>query len=457
MDPANGSRVSNGMPRTKLLAAAFALVACNKAQDTRTTEPPAPSTKPADASLPMADPPPADAAAESPSPASPPVAMPDDKTLAPLVTGSNTFGFNLWRKLDAKPNLAFSPTSISVALAMTATGARAATATQMKQVMAVPDLDDAALAHGWGDFAAALQNDGRGITLRMANRLFGEKTYTFEAPYLALTRDAFRAPFEPTDFVGAFEPSRTHINTWVADQTAQRINDLIPAGQLTSDTRLVLVNAIYMLANWETEFEPRMTMPKPFYAPKRHDVPMMERTGVYAHAKLDGTTLVELPYKDGTTSMLVVMPKDLAAAEQTLTAETFGAWRAALSAKRITLSLPKFKIDPPVAVELSKVLADLGIKDAFDKDRADFTGMANPKAAEDRLYISKVFHKAFVAVDEKGTEAAAATAVVMAKAGSAAPTEPPPEVTFDHPFLFFVIDRASGLVMFMGRVVDPAM
>ncbi len=445
------------MQRTKLLAAAFALVACNKAQDTKPTEPPVPSVKPADASLQMTDPPADATTAVGPTPTRTQVTMPDATTLAPLVAGSNAFGFNLWRKLDAKPNLAFSPTSITVALAMTATGARNATATQMKQVMNLPALDDAALAHGWGDFATALQGDGRGITLRMANRLFGEQTYTFEAPYLALAKDAFRAPFEPTDFVGALEPSRTHINSWVADQTAQKIKDLIPAGQLSPDTRLVLVNAIYMLANWAEEFDPRYTTPKPFTAPKPHDVPMMVRTDWYEHAEIDGTTVVELPYKDNTTSMLVVMPKDLAAAEQTLTAESFQAWRAKLAGKRIALSLPKFKIDPPVAVELSPPLMDLGIKDAFDKDVADFTGMANPKSSAERLYISKVFHKAFVAIDEKGTEAAAATAVVMAKAGSAAPTEPPAVVTIDRPFLFFVIDRASGLVMFMGRVVDPAM
>lgn len=446
------------MQRIKLLAAAFALVACNKAQDTPKSEPPAPSVepaKPADASTP----PPADAApATTPSTSAPPqVTMPDATTLAPLVAGNNAFGFNLWRKLDGRTNLAVSPTSISVALAMTATGARNATATQMKQVMNVPGLDDAALAHGWGDFATALQSDGRGITLRMANRLFGEQTYAFEAPYLALAKDAFRAPLEPTDFVGALEGSRTHINTWVADQTAQKIKDLIPAGQLSPDTRLVLVNAIYMLANWADEFDPRYTTPKPFTAPKPHDVPMMVRTAWYEHADVDGTTLVELPYKDNTTSMLLVMPKDLAAAERTLTAESFQAWRGKLAGKRIALSLPKFKIDPPAAVELSTPLMELGIKDAFDRNQADFTGMANPKSREDRLYISKVFHKAFVAIDEKGTEAAAATAVVMARAGSAAPSEPPAVVTFDRPFLFFVIDRASGLVMFMGRVVDPAM
>jgi serpin B len=448
------------MRRTRILAAAFALAACSKAKDPPKYDPPAPTkpTTPADASLQMADLP-ADAAVPDapPTPSRPQVTMPDAKKLAPLVSGNNSFGFTVWRKLDAAQNLAFSPTSISVALAMTATGARSATATEMKQVMGVPGLDDAALAQGWGDFAAALQSDGRGITLRMANRLFGEQTYTFEAPYLALTKDAFRAPFEPTDFVGALEPSRMHINTWVADQTAQKIKDLIPAGGLTADTRLVLVNAIYMLANWAEEFDPRFTTGKPFTAPKPHDVPMMMRTDWYEHAEVDGTTLVELPYQDNTTSMLVVMPKDLAAAEQKLTAESFQAWRSKLAGKRIALSLPKFKIDPPAAVELSEVLVDLGIKDAFNKDKADFTGMANPKSPADRLYISKVFHKAFVAIDEKGTEAAAATAVVMAKAGSAAPTEPPPAVTFDRPFLFFVIDRASGLVMFMGRVVDPAM
>jgi len=186
-------------------------------------------------------------------------------------------------------------------------------------------------------------------------------------------------------------------------------------------------------------------------------VPTMSQMAVFKHARADGVSLLELPYKGNDTAMLVILPDavdGIPAVERALDAATFARWRGALASKQVLVSLPKFTIDPPEALELSAALMALGMRDAFDPRTADFTAIAVPPDPEKRLFISKVFHKAFVKVDEKGTEAAAATAIVMAEGAGAAPSQPERFIA-DHPFLFAIVDQQSGLILFLGRVARP--
>lgn len=391
-------------------------------------------------------------------PATPPATPTGAAAAAALAKGSNTFGFDLWSRVRKEPgNLSISPASISIALAMTWGGAKGGTAAEMKQALRL-GVDAGAAMAGWGQLAAALQDKSRSLVLRIANRLFGEQSYKLEAPYLEQTRAAFGAPLEALDFAKAPEPARAHINKWVADQTEQRIKDLLPPRSIVADTRLVLVNAIYFLADWREPFEKHATREQPFtVAPgKTRPAKLMVRRGSYRMAKVDGVSVLELPYAGDDTAMLVVLPDrvdGLGDVEQALDADKLATWTQALGQQEVLVWLPRFTIDPPAALELSKSLKALGMAQAFDAERADFTGIANPPKPADRLYIGAVFHKAFVKVDEKGTEAAAATAVAP-RLGGGMP-RPVPEFKADHPFLFFIVDRASGLLLFMGRVTDP--
>jgi serpin B len=375
-----------------------------------------------------------------------------------LSRASNQLGFDLYRSLKAQPgNLTFSPASIFIALTMPWSGARGATARQMAGTLHLTATPDA-VAPAAGALLRSLNQPARSAyTLRVANRLFLEKSYPLEKPYLAQMA-AFDAPAEPVDFRGAPEPARVHINQWVAQQTSNRIRDLVPPRAVDDQTRLALVNAIYLLADWGQPFEAERTRPLPFHAAGRtHDVPTMQQVESFGYAEAPGLQVLEMRYQGDELAMDVILPTardGLAALEQQMDATRVARWLAALKPERVLVALPKFTIDPPASIALAEELKALGMADAFDRERADFTGIANPPRAADRLYVSQVFHKAFVKVDEKGTEAAAATAVMMARAG-AAPSARPKEFRADHPFLFLIRDLRSGLILFLGRVADP--
>jgi serpin B len=318
--------------------------------------------------------------------------------------------------------------------------------------------DPGTVLAAWGQLDGALQTPTRKLTLRIANRLFGEASFHFEQPYLDATAAAFGAPLERLDFQHAAEAQRARINGWVEAETERRIKDLLGPGSVSAATRLVLVNAVYFLADWAEPFEKEATSDQPFTlaAGQRKNVATMHQRGGFRVAHLDGVSLLELPYQ-GDAAMIFVLPDQLdglAAVEGALDPATFERWRAALAPSQVAVSLPRFRIDPPQPTELSSHLTALGMADAFDSARADFSGIAAPADSAQRLSISAVVHKAFVKVDEKGTEAAAATAVVMEGAGAA--PRPVPELKLDHPFLFFIVDQPSGLILFMGRVADPS-
>ncbi|MCB9595385.1 MAG: serpin family protein [Sandaracinaceae bacterium] len=407
------------------------------------------------------DEPSSDVAAVSDPPARPAVdPTPDQAHL--FADANDRFAVDLWDRLRRQDgNLAVSPASISVALAMTWGGARGATADQMASTMHYGS--DPGAYHAAAGAVLSTWNDPEreAYELAVANRLFAEQSYAWQDDFLALTTDTYRAPLEPVDFRGAFEPARGRINGWVASRTRDRIRDLIPEGGVDGDTRMVLTNAVYFHADWQRPFEANDTYGQAFHAASRsHDVPTMHQTGRFATATASGVQLLELPYQGGDMSMLIALPTDrggLAALEQGLDADTLQAWTDALESQMVNVSLPKFRVDPAQPLALAGTLADMGMRDAFDPQRADFSGMADPDANEGLpLYISAVFHKAFVAVDEEGTEAAAATAVVMAVESAAMIPEDAVDFRADHPFLFFIRDTQSGAVLFMGRVADPA-
>lgn len=369
---------------------------------------------------------------------------------------SNAFAFDLWGQLRERPgNQVVSPASIAIALDMTFAGARGETAEQMARVLHAGDPE---ALHASAAAALASWNDPERetYTLAVANRLFGERTLTFAPEFLALTGERYGAPLEPLDLLGDPEGSRVHINRWVEEQTRDRIADLIPPGALEGSA-LVLTNAIYFLADWQTPFSRSATRDAEFFADgaRSVQVPTMHRTGEMRYAEADGVQILELPYQGGELAMTIVLPRErdgIGAVEARLDAAQLASWTGALQDRRVELALPKIRLEP-ASTSVAEVLRALGMPLAFTRD-ADFSGMAGEPGD---LFLSDVFHKAFVAVDEKGTEAAAATAAVIALTSAAYPPPDPP-VAFhaDHPFLFFIRDVRTGAILFMARVTNPA-
>jgi len=436
------------MTHRALLAAGLglALAGCS-GSSTPTPSSPAPSnTQPVEPAT----------AVPSERPSEAPPAL-DDGSLRAVGRGVNGLGADLFARLATAPgNITFSPASVEAALAMTAAGARGATRDEMTRVLHLEGDADAAIdglgatLRTWDDPAQTER------TLRVANRLFGERTYTFEETFVARVRDRFAAPLEGLDFRSASEAARTQINGWVSTHTHDRIRDLLPAGSIDPSTRLVLVNAVYFDARWESPFERTATHDAAFTTEggAAVQVPTMHRRGSYAVGQIGGATVVELGYRGGDMAMWLVLPPAGTAPEAWATEANLAADASALTPRQILLAVPSFRIEPEAPVALRPHLEALGMRAAFSSTDADFTGIAAPPDPADRLFVSAVFHKAFVRVDEAGTEAAAATAVVMARAGAAMPVEME-EIHVDRPFLFVLRDRRTGAALFLGRVSDP--
>jgi len=443
----------------------FALAGCDNAGEqppasaqTQSTDPPEKHTQTPTSNAkqdPMAS-----ENSHSVTPPQPPMLQPDASAKGPsqaAASASNTFGLSLYHEIAAKPgNFAFSPASISLALSMTYAGAAGNTAKQMREVLALPE-DSESVHRGWASVVSAWNTPTEHHLLATVNRLFGEQTYTFEQPFQDRVRSHYAAPLEGLDFRNKPQVQRAYLNNWVAGQTHERIKDLIPADGIDIETRLVLVNALYFKGPWANPFMTQQTADRTFYVDGKSppNVAMMKQTHSHDYAAIDGVQLVQMHYRGSDLAMLLVVPdarEGLAAALKNLNGEQLARWDRALQPKRVTITLPKFMIAPPT-VDLGKILQKMGMTDAFNRTLADFSGMAKPANPEDRLYISAVFHKAFVAVDEAGSEAAAATAVVSGRSGGM-PAKPV-EVVADHPFTFMIRDLKTGAVMFVGRVSDP--
>jgi len=388
----------------------------------------------------------------------------------------NALGIDLLRQSgNRSENALLSPYSIQSALVMAYAGAAGGTRGEMAKALHYPK-DDAEIARSFvalrKSLAEVTQESTRDaeqmqkwggkidpITLTMANRLFGQRGYAFREPFLKLVKDDYDAGLELLDFVKDAANARKHINTWVEEQTRQRIRNLIPTGALTNLTRLVLVNAIYLKAPWTYEFYESNTQRQPFHLGANNliSVPTMMSTRTVGYARRDGCTLLTIPYWGSELQFLILLPEQpegLCALEKHLTAKQL-AGGARLGLQEVTLYLPKFKLEPPL-MSLGLELQALGMKSAFDQPRgsANFDRIA-PRRPSDYLYISEIFHKTFLDLDERGTEAAAATAFT-AELGSQMGERPKPiEVRVDHPFLFAIQHCASGACLFLGRMSDP--
>ena len=399
---------------------------------------------------------PAGAADAASDPGTPVVAAPEvpAEDLATLNRDNAAFAFGLYRALSGSQtgNLFLSPASISTALAMTYGGARGRTAEQMAQALRY-SLPQERLHPAFGAQRAQLLGGDRPYELAVANRLWGHVGFQFREAYLALTRAGYGAELARVDFIGETEKTRVAINDWVEEQTRDKIVDLIPPGVLTGDTRLVLTNAIYFKGKWASQFDVAHTRKQAF---TRHDggevdVDLMHQTAEFAYLEQPGSfQLLALPYLGDRLEMLVLLPTaadGLSALEARIDAASLEQWLAAARRQEVRVWLPRFRLE--VALQLNQPMKDLGMVDAFDSAAADFSGMTGSPG----LFVSDILHKAFVDVNEEGTEAAAATAVVMAIESE---HPPPPEFRADHPFLFLIRDRSTGTILFMGRLTDPS-
>jgi serpin B len=354
-----------------------------------------------------------------------------------------------------------SPLSIWLALAMTHAGARGQTASQLAEVLGLTNSRDSIASE-----AALIQKQlneafSGEVKLRMANKIFPQTGKAFLPDFLTLLEKYYQSIPEALDFSKDTESNRKKINQWVSENTEGKIPELIKAGVIDSLTRMVLTNAIYFKAPWAEPFKESATLNSPFYLNSKESVsvPFMNRKGEYAAGEMgtgeNASVVCELPYQDQRFSMLLIIPKKIEGANRVLKnlIKNFSVRKlldnGTLKPKEVELSLPKWTIRKPV--ELGNFLTSIGMTHAFKPDLADFSAMDGKKD----LYISKVVHEGFVEVAEAGTEAAAATGVVMTLRGLPPPSKPAIRIRADRPFLWTIFERSSGVVVFSGRVVNP--
>ncbi len=395
------------------------------------------------------------AKSDLPRNASPEVPASDTRT---LVRGNNAFALDIYRTLSTQDgNLILSPFSISLALVMTYAGAGGETESQMAETLHF-DLPQHQLHPAFNALDQDLARRGEGtsdehepLQLNIANAVWAEQTYPFLQEYLDQIAMNYGAGIRLADFIHQFEAVRQEINDWVLDQTEEKIRDLLPEGVLNPDTRMVLVNAIYFKADWLIQFDANSTLDSPFYLldGSATSVPMMHKGMFVPYYQGDGFQAVELSYSGDTAAMDILVPDEgrFTEFEAGLSSAVLDETIAGMKPAAVNVALPRFTFESQF--NLSDVLKSMGIVDAFEPGQANFSGMT----AEKDLFISDVVHKAFVAVDEEGTEAAAATAVIIEAAGA-----PIYDITLtiDRPFIFIIRDKPSGQVLFIGRVLHPA-
>lgn len=384
-----------------------------------------------------------------------------------IVQGNNEFALEIYTKLQSQEgNLFFSPYSISTAMAMAYAGARGRTESQIAKVLHFPAVvnpatesiislspDRTHFASEFGKIINDLNNRGKkgNYELNVAKALWGQKGYEFLEEFLRIIDAGYGGQFNDVDFIRATEAARKNINSWVEKKTNNKIKNLIGKGVLDSMTRLVLTNAIYFKGNWASQFKEDRTENAPFTLTdgKKIDIPMMNQSAKFGYMETETFQGLDLPYVNNELSMFILLPKQpdgLKELETTLTYENLSLWISKHHKQKVVVSIPKFKMTSQFS--LVSVLKSMGIEDAFSSD-ADFSGINGKRD----LFISAVIHKAYVDVNEEGTEAAAATAVTM-RLTSVGPTQIP-VFRADHPFLFLIRDNKTGSILFIGRVMDP--
>jgi serpin B len=387
--------------------------------------------------------------------------QPNDPTTA-LVQGNGEFALDLYAKLSqGKGNRFLSPASISTALAMTYAGAEGETALQIAKALHFtlpPDQLHPAFHRLIAELhsrnsAPSSPNQGPDVQLLMANALWCQSGERILSDFQKRVEVNYRGGLYPVDFRAETEQARRTINAWVKEQTKGKIQDLLQPTHVSPRTLLVLTNAIYFKGLWTSPFSKEMTAPADFHATTQDHVrvEMMNQTGRFRYSDERSFQLLELPYKGDALSMVILLPKTidgLTQLESSLSFAKLEGWLAKLASRRVQVSLPKFKLTE--AFELRDPLSELGMPIAFERGRADFSGMTGTRD----FAISAVVHKAFVEVEEKGTEAAAATAVVAIRAAVVA--APPVVFRADHPFFFLIRDTRNGSILFLGRLDRPS-
>jgi len=376
-----------------------------------------------------------------------------------LSKANNAFTVDLYKKIrDANngKNLFFSPISISIAFGMISLGAKGNTKDQMKAVLHLDKLSsDITVGESYRQLLTTLSYTGSNYTLHMVNRLFGSKVFQFRKEFLQIMQNYFYASLESLDFIGEPDASRLHINQWVANKTNNKITDLLPSGTITSQTILVLANAIYLNALWVFPFDKTLTKPGPFRISNSKSIQtdMMHLNNnflnYYDSSELSCEVL-ELPYKGDEASMFVFLPNTvdgLPDLENLLTADTIAGILPKLRNRNMNVQLPKFSIDQEISLKL--FLQKLGMTDVFDSYKADLTGIVK---GTHNLFVTDAIHKAIVNVSESGTEAAAATSIVVVGTS----LQPPPiPFIVNRPVTFFILDKVTKTVLFAGRLVQP--
>lgn len=371
-----------------------------------------------------------------------------------IARDNTLFTLDLYNQLKMTDgNLFFSPFSIFTALAMTWAGARENTAVQMAETLHFTE-KPAQFHRAIGDLISQLNavQKETDVELSIANAIWAQKGYQFLDEFFRIVQQSYQADLKQVDFSSAAESARQAINAWVEQQTNEKIKDLLPPKVLNALTRLVLVNAIYFKGFWDNQFKSRDTREMEFWllTEVAVKVPMMHQEHQFGYWENDWLQIIEMPYKEESLSLIVLLPKEktgITDLEQKLNFENMMAWQSRLRKRKVIVFFPKFKIESQFS--LGQTLALMGMPDAFDPELADFSAMVGQK----ELYISAVIHKAFLEVNEEGSEAAAATGVVVSVT-SIAPS--PPIFKADHPFVFFIRDNKSQSILFLGRVLNPA-
>jgi serpin B len=393
-------------------------------------------------------------------PAQPPAAKVSAANVSALVNANSQFAFDLLKQINATAgadNIFLSPYSVSSALAMAYAGSRNATQKQMAAVLHF-NMPDAGLLDGSSALLAQTRAAaGKNLKLDIANALWGEKSYPFAASYIGAVNQHYGGGFNAVDFLHNANASRLKINQSVAATTESMVPNLLGPGDVNDATRLVLTSAIYFKGSWQSPFETGRTRDSPFTLAtgSKVTVPLMEQVAYFRFVQQDGLTAVELPYKGGELSMIAILPAILpdagaAALASSLTEPRIQALRKSMSVAKVDVYLPRFKFQ--TRYNLEQTLSKMGMTDAFDASRADFSGMDGKRD----LAIGKVIHQAVIEVNEVGSEAAAATAVTI-YATTMAPGPPEKIELFlaDRPFLFLIVHNPTGSILFLGRVSNP--
>ena len=373
----------------------------------------------------------------------------------PVIEANNQFALEFYANLKDKEegeNIFFSPYSISTAIAMMYEGALNKTAEEIQSVFHFPN-DQSLRRASFEVVQSYLNRQGMPYELSAANALWVEKEFDLQSAFKTALTKFYKGEAFAADFKMASERERQRINAWVEDKTKEKIKDLLPQGSVNSLTRLVLTNAIYFKGKWENQFKKDQTRDEDFWLNENQttEVPMMWKSGDFNYAQTEELQILEIPYEAGELSMLILLPKgkraeDLRSLEESLTIDNLNFWRESLRGHEMDeVFIPKFTFER--SYQLKKNLEAMGMPLAFNRGGADFSGINK----EETLYVDDIYHKAFVEVNEEGTEAAAATGIEFETVS----LRPQAFFKADHPFIFLIQERTTGYILFMGKVANP--